>query len=264
MLQACMLIVYGRCKFQYFGSFMGINYLLTSIIRQRLSLTWLLLSNQSHCPGKAICSAMENHFCGTYSLNWRAFGLHFLLGIAALAATLEHLLVCFPFILFTVKHMKLQLSISLDKDGGLDTVMGCNLSSIISKSSHISHFQSDTIARSYIITNLEFVSWSWNRHVSAVSGKLRYVDAMRLFFIFTSIERLDTVMGCNPSSIISKSSHISHFQSDTIARSYIITNLEFVSWSWNRHVSAVSGKLRYVDAMRLLIGDKGLNIMWKK
>ncbi|KAK6941187.1 hypothetical protein RJ641_026564, partial [Dillenia turbinata] len=105
----------------------------------------------------------------------------------------------------------------------------------------------------------------------------------------TAIEDWTWSVGCNPLSITSQGSHISQFQSDTIARSYIITTLEesiqlvnsaihvlvsehtsehtfklFLSQQHNlvnkynyvvglwRRVSTVSGELHYVDAMRLL------------
>ncbi|KAF5456924.1 hypothetical protein F2P56_026341 [Juglans regia] len=96
-------------------------------------------------------------------------------------------------------------------------------------------------------------------------------------------------VGCNPFSVTSQGWHISQFQSDTIARSYIITTLEesiqlvnsaihllvmehtmentfglfqgqerelvnkynHVVSLWRR-VSTVTGELRYVDALRLL------------
>ncbi|KAB2623222.1 hypothetical protein D8674_025404 [Pyrus ussuriensis x Pyrus communis] len=105
----------------------------------------------------------------------------------------------------------------------------------------------------------------------------------------TAIEDWMWSVGCNPYSITSQGWNISQFQSDTIARSYIITTLEesiqlvnsaihllvmehttektfelvqsqegelvnkynYVVSLWKR-ISTVTGELRYVDAMRLL------------
>ncbi|BFG13737.1 hypothetical protein CerSpe_000110 [Prunus speciosa] len=105
----------------------------------------------------------------------------------------------------------------------------------------------------------------------------------------TAIEDWMWSVGCNPYSITSQGWNISQFQSDTIARSYIITTLEesvqmvnsaihllvmerttektfklvqsqerelinkynYVVSLWRR-ISTVTGELRYVDAMRLL------------
>ncbi|OVA19335.1 hypothetical protein BVC80_521g148 [Macleaya cordata] len=105
----------------------------------------------------------------------------------------------------------------------------------------------------------------------------------------TAIEDWIWSVGCNPLSITSQGWHISHFQSDTIARSYIITTLEesiqlvnsavhllvmertseqtfklfqtqerelvnkynSVVSLWRR-ISTVTGELRYADALRLL------------
>ncbi|XP_041017361.1 uncharacterized protein LOC121259709 [Juglans microcarpa x Juglans regia] len=105
----------------------------------------------------------------------------------------------------------------------------------------------------------------------------------------TAIEDWIWSVGCNPFSVTSQGWHISQFQSDTIARSYIITTLEesiqlvnsaihllvmehtmentfrlfqgqerelvnkynYIVSLWRR-VSTVTGELRYVDALRLL------------
>ncbi|KAH7572476.1 hypothetical protein JRO89_XS04G0262200 [Xanthoceras sorbifolium] len=105
----------------------------------------------------------------------------------------------------------------------------------------------------------------------------------------TAIEDWIWSVGCNPFSITSQGWHISQFQSDTIARSYIITTLEesiqlvnsaihlllmerttektfivfqsqerelvnkynYVVSLWRR-ISTVTGELRYADALRLL------------
>lgn len=105
----------------------------------------------------------------------------------------------------------------------------------------------------------------------------------------TAIEDWIWSVGCNPFSITSQGWHISQFQSDTIARSYIISTLEesiqtvnsaihlllmerttektfklfqsqerelvnkynYVVSLWRR-ISTVTGELRYVDAMRQL------------
>ncbi|KAK9989673.1 hypothetical protein SO802_029912 [Lithocarpus litseifolius] len=105
----------------------------------------------------------------------------------------------------------------------------------------------------------------------------------------TAIEDWAWSVGCNPFSITSQGWHISQFQSDMIARSYIITTLEesiqlvnsaihlllmerttektfklfqsherelvnqynYVVSMWRR-ISTVTGELRYVDALRLL------------
>ncbi|KAL8470183.1 hypothetical protein ACS0TY_032885 [Phlomoides rotata] len=105
----------------------------------------------------------------------------------------------------------------------------------------------------------------------------------------TAIEDWIWSVGCNPLSVTSQGWHISQFQSDTIARSYILTTLEesiqlvnsavhhlvmertseqtfklfrsqerelvnkynYVVSLWRR-ISTVTGELRYADAMRLL------------
>ncbi|KAA8522652.1 hypothetical protein F0562_009186 [Nyssa sinensis] len=105
----------------------------------------------------------------------------------------------------------------------------------------------------------------------------------------TAVEDWIWSVGCNPLSITSQGLHISQFQSDTIARSYILTTLEesiqlvnsaihllvmertseqtfklfqsqerelvnkynYVVSLWRR-ISTVTGELRYVDAVRLL------------
>ncbi|XP_057980775.1 uncharacterized protein LOC131166336 [Malania oleifera] len=105
----------------------------------------------------------------------------------------------------------------------------------------------------------------------------------------TAIEDWIWSVGCNPLSITSQGWHISQFQSDTIARSYIMTTLEesikivnsairllvmeqttgqtfklfqsrereiiskynYVVGLWRR-ISTVTGELRYADAIRLL------------
>ncbi|XP_034920570.1 uncharacterized protein [Populus alba] len=105
----------------------------------------------------------------------------------------------------------------------------------------------------------------------------------------TAIEDWVWSVGCNPFSITSRGWHMSQFQSDTIARSYIITALEesiqlvnaairrllmehtsektfkmfqseerelvnkynYVVSLWRR-ISTIHGELRYMDAMRLL------------
>lgn len=105
----------------------------------------------------------------------------------------------------------------------------------------------------------------------------------------TAIEDWIWSVGCNPLSVTSQGWHTSQFQSDTIARSYILTTLEesiqlvnsaihrlvmertseqtfklfhtqerelvnkynYVVSLWRR-ISTVTGELRYVDAMRLL------------
>ncbi|QCD95187.1 hypothetical protein DEO72_LG5g3280 [Vigna unguiculata] len=105
----------------------------------------------------------------------------------------------------------------------------------------------------------------------------------------TAIEDWLWSVGCNPFSITSQGWHISQFQSDSIARSYVITSLEesiqlvnsaihlllmerttektfrifqsqelelankynYVVSLWKR-VSTVTGELRYIDALRLL------------
>ncbi|KAL8153516.1 hypothetical protein V2J09_011276 [Rumex salicifolius] len=100
----------------------------------------------------------------------------------------------------------------------------------------------------------------------------------------TAIEDWIWSVGCNPFAATSQGWHISQFQLDTIARSYIITTLEesiqlvnsgvhrlvmerssilsqerdlvskynFVVGLWRR-ISTISGELRYHDALRLLL-----------
>ncbi|XWS28191.1 hypothetical protein CRYUN_Cryun25bG0044400 [Craigia yunnanensis] len=171
------------------------------------------------------------------------------------------------------------------------------------------HYQAKALSDMVIVVQSE--SSSWESHLQC-NGKSLLWDLRRpikpalaavsehlagllpLHFVYshaheTAIEDWIWSVGCNPFSITSRGWHISKFQSDTIARSYIITTLEesiklvnsamhlllwehttektfkhfqsqerelvnkynYVVSLWRR-ISTISGELRYVDAMRLL------------
>ncbi|XWS52343.1 hypothetical protein CRYUN_Cryun11dG0059800 [Craigia yunnanensis] len=171
------------------------------------------------------------------------------------------------------------------------------------------HFQAKALSDMVIVVQSE--SSSWESHLQC-NGKSLLWDLRRpikpalaavsehlagllpLHFVYshaheTAIEDWVWSVGCNPFSITSQGWHISKFQSDTIARSYIIITLEesiklvnsamqlllwehttektfkhfqsqerelvnkynYVVSLWRR-ISTIAGELRYVDAMRLL------------
>ncbi|XVE98888.1 hypothetical protein REPUB_Repub03eG0148100 [Reevesia pubescens] len=171
------------------------------------------------------------------------------------------------------------------------------------------HHQAKALSDMVIVVQSE--SSSWESHLQC-NGKSLLWDLRRpikpalasvsehlagllpLHFVYsqaheTAMEDWIWSVGCNPFSITSQGWHISKFQSDTIARSYIITTLEesiklvnsaihlllwerttektfkhfqsqerelvnkynYVVSSWRR-ISTIAGELRYVDAMRLL------------
>ncbi|KAJ6857805.1 hypothetical protein NC651_039283 [Populus alba x Populus x berolinensis] len=149
---------------------------------------------------------------------------------------------------------------------------------------------------SHMQCNGQSVLWDLRRPVkaalAAVSEHLAGLLPLHLVYSHaheTAIEDWVWSVGCNPFSITSRGWHVSQFQSDTIARSYIITALEdsiqlvnsavrrllmehtsektfkmfqseerelvdkynYVVSLWRR-ISTIHGELRYVDAMRLL------------
>ncbi|KAJ6958690.1 hypothetical protein NC653_040365 [Populus alba x Populus x berolinensis] len=149
---------------------------------------------------------------------------------------------------------------------------------------------------SHLQCNGQSVLWDLRRPVkaalAAVSEHLAGLLPLHLVYSHaheTAIEDWVWSVGCNPFSITSRCWHVSQFQSDTIARSYIITALEdsiqlvnsavrrllmertsektfkmfqseerelvdkynYVVSLWRR-ISTIHGELRYVDAMRLL------------
>ncbi|XP_021275632.1 uncharacterized protein LOC110410319 isoform X1 [Herrania umbratica] len=171
------------------------------------------------------------------------------------------------------------------------------------------HYQAKALSDMVIVVQSE--SSSWESHLQC-NGKSLLWDLRRpvkpalaavsehlagllpLHFVYshaheTAIEDWIWSVGCNPFSITSQGWHISKFQSDAMARSYIITTLEesiqlvnsaihlllwerttektfklfqsqerelvnkynYVVSLWRR-VSTIAGELRYVDAMRLL------------
>ncbi|EOY32199.1 Uncharacterized protein TCM_039797 isoform 1 [Theobroma cacao] len=171
------------------------------------------------------------------------------------------------------------------------------------------HYQAKALSDMAIVVQSE--SSSWESHLQC-NGKSLLWDLRRpvkpalaavsehlagllpLHFVYshaheTAIEDWIWSVGCNPFSITSQGWHISKFQSDAMARSYIITTLEesiqlvnsaihlllwerttektfklfqsqerdlvnkynYVVSLWRR-VSTIAGELRYVDAMRLL------------
>ncbi|KAF5748625.1 hypothetical protein HS088_TW04G00583 [Tripterygium wilfordii] len=149
---------------------------------------------------------------------------------------------------------------------------------------------------SHLECNGESLLWDLRRPIkaalTAVSEHLAGLLPLHLVYSQaheTAIEDWIWSVGCNPFSITSQGWHISLFQSDTIARSYIITTLEesiqlvnsaihrlllertseksfklfqsperelvkkynYVVSLWRR-ISTLTGELRYVDSMRLL------------
>ncbi|XP_022987363.1 uncharacterized protein LOC111484942 [Cucurbita maxima] len=130
---------------------------------------------------------------------------------AALSATSEHLSGLLP----------LHLAYSPSHDTAVEDwiwSVGCNPFSITSRGWHVSQFQSDTIARSYIITALEE---SIQRINSAIHLLLVEHTTEKSFKLFLSQER------------------------DLVKKHQYVVSL------WRR-ISTLSGELRYVDAVRLL------------
>ncbi|XP_022960981.1 uncharacterized protein LOC111461618 [Cucurbita moschata] len=130
---------------------------------------------------------------------------------AALSATSEHLSGLLP----------LHLAYSPSHDTAVEDwiwSVGCNPFSITSRGWHVSQFQSDTIARSYIITALEE---SIQRINSAIHLLLVERTTEKSFKLFLSQER------------------------DLVKKHQYVVSL------WRR-ISTLSGELRYVDAVRLL------------
>ncbi|XVE79908.1 hypothetical protein DITRI_Ditri14bG0095100 [Diplodiscus trichospermus] len=171
------------------------------------------------------------------------------------------------------------------------------------------HYQAKALSDMVIVVQSESSSWEshlqcngkslvWDLRrpikpaLAAVSEHLAGLLPLHIVYSHaheTAIEDWIWSVGCNPFSITSQGWHISKFQSDTIARSYIITALEesikmvnsamhlllwerttektfkhfqsqerelvnkynYVVSLWRR-ISTISGELRYIDAMRLL------------
>ncbi|OMO53221.1 hypothetical protein CCACVL1_28798 [Corchorus capsularis] len=130
------------------------------------------------------------------------------------------------------------------------------------------HYQAKALPDMVIVVQSE--SSSWESHLQC-NGKSLLWDLRRpikpalaavsehlagllpLHFVYshahdTAIEDWIWSVGCNPFSITSQGWHISKFQSDTIARSYIISTLE----ESIQQISTIAGELHYGDAMRLL------------
>ncbi|XP_037496046.1 uncharacterized protein LOC105640192 isoform X1 [Jatropha curcas] len=171
------------------------------------------------------------------------------------------------------------------------------------------HYQAKALSDMVIVVQSEQSSWEshlqcngqsllWDLRrpikaaIAAVSEHLAGLLPLHIVYSHaheTAIEDWIWSVGCNPISVTSQGWHISQFQSDTIARSYIITTLEesiqlvnsaihrlfleptsektfrlfqskeqelvnkynYVVSLWRR-ISTITGELRYVDAMRLL------------
>lgn len=171
------------------------------------------------------------------------------------------------------------------------------------------HYQARALSDMVIVVQSEPSSWEshlqcngqsllWDLRrptkaaLAAVSEHLAGVLPLHLVYSQaheTAIEDWIWSVGCNPFSVTSKGWHVSQFQSDTIARSYILTTLEesiqlvnsaihhlvmertsehtfklfrsqerellnkynYVISLWRR-ISNVVGELRYADALRLL------------
>ncbi|KAL5540129.1 hypothetical protein UlMin_042353 [Ulmus minor] len=130
---------------------------------------------------------------------------------AALAATSEHLAGLLP------THLVYSQAHETAIEDWMWSV-GCNPYSITSQGWHISQFQSDSIARSYIITTLEE---SIQRVNSAIHLLVMEHTTEKTFKLFQSQER------------------------------ELVNKYNYVVSMWRR-ISTVTGELRYVDAMRLL------------
>ncbi|KAH6821421.1 transmembrane protein [Perilla frutescens var. hirtella] len=171
------------------------------------------------------------------------------------------------------------------------------------------HYQARALSDMVIVVQSEPSSWEshlqcngqpllWDLRrptkaaLAAVSEHLAGVLPLHLIYSQaheTAIEDWIWSVGCNPFSVTSRGWHISQFQSDTIARSYLLTTLEesiqvvnsaihlllmertsehtfkhfqsqerellnkynYVISLWRR-ISSVTGELRYADALRLL------------
>ncbi|KAK3019713.1 hypothetical protein RJ639_003149 [Escallonia herrerae] len=169
------------------------------------------------------------------------------------------------------------------------------------------HYQAKALSDMVVVVQSEPSSWAshlqcngqsllWDLRrptkaaVAAVSEHLAGLLPLQLVYGHaheTAIEDWTWSTGCNPLSITSQGWHMSQFQIDTIARSYILTTLEesiqlvnaaihllvmepeqtfklfqtherelvnkynYVVGMWKR-ISTITGELRYVDAMRLL------------
>ncbi|XP_047182457.1 uncharacterized protein LOC124848730 [Vigna umbellata] len=171
------------------------------------------------------------------------------------------------------------------------------------------YFQAKALSDMIIVVQSESSSWESHLHCNghsllldlrqpikaAVAATAEHLAGLLpLHLVYgqaheTAIEDWLWSVGCNPFSITSQGWHISQFQSDSIARSYVITSLEesiqlvnsaihlllmerttektfrifqsqelelankysYVVSLWKR-VSTVTGELRYVDALRLL------------
>ncbi|KAK7247640.1 hypothetical protein RIF29_42527 [Crotalaria pallida] len=171
------------------------------------------------------------------------------------------------------------------------------------------HFQAKALSDMVIVVQSEPSSWESHLHcnghslllnlrwpikaaVAATAEHLAGLLPLHLVYSQaheTAIEDWIWSVGCNPFSVTSQGWHISLFQSDSIARSYVITSLEesiqlvnsaihlllmerttektfkifrsqehelakrynYVVSLWRR-VSTVTGELRYLDALRLL------------
>lgn len=171
------------------------------------------------------------------------------------------------------------------------------------------HYQAKALSDMVIVVQSESVSWEshlqcngrsllWDLRrpiKSALAATAEHLAGLLpLHLVYsqaheTAIEDWIWSVGCNPLSITSQGWHISQFQSDTIARSYIITTLEesiqlvnsavrllvreqttaqtfklfrtqerelvhkhnLVTGLWRR-ISTITGEARYMDAMRLL------------
>lgn len=130
---------------------------------------------------------------------------------AALAATSEHLAGLLPL------HLVYSQAHEMAVEDWIWSV-GCNPLSITSPGWHISRFQSDTIARSYIITSLEESIQLVN---SAVRLLTKQHTSDQTYKLFRSQER------------------------------ELVNKYNYVVSLWRR-IASVTGELRYVDAMRLL------------
>ncbi|XP_004513127.1 uncharacterized protein [Cicer arietinum] len=171
------------------------------------------------------------------------------------------------------------------------------------------HFQAKALSNMIIVVQSESSSWESHLHCNghsllmnlrqpikpAVAATAEHLAGLLpLHLVYgqaheTAMEDWIWSVGCSPFSATSQGWHISQFQSDSIARSYVITTLEesiqlvnsaihrllmerttqntfmifqsqehelvnkynYVVSLWRR-VSTVTGELRYVDALRLL------------
>ncbi|KAL5178483.1 hypothetical protein HKD37_01G000003 [Glycine soja] len=148
---------------------------------------------------------------------------------AAVAATAEHLAGLLPL------HLVYGQAHETAIEDWLWSV-GCNPFSITSQGWHLSQFQSDSIARSYVITTLE-------ESIQLVNSAIHLLLMERT---------TSNVCGCSLLNIITMCDKIANGGTLTCGLEHELVNkYNYVVSLWKR-VSTVTGELRYSDALRLL------------